>query len=147
MTLTRWDPFRDLLGLQGRINQMLAEAPARQNNDVDVYGSWAPAVDIFERGDDLVIRAELPGVSSKDIDVHVENNTLHLGGARAEDAELKEGRAYRRERVFGTFSRSFALPTTVDAAKIAARHDNGVLEIVLPKLEQAKPRRVTVQVA
>jgi HSP20 family protein len=146
MTLTRWDPFRDLLGLQSRINQMLADAPARQGED-DAYGSWAPAVDIFERGDDLVIHAELPGVDSQNIDVHVENNTLHLGGRREEDAELKQGRAYRRERVFGQFTRSFALPTTVDAGKIAARHENGVLEIVLPKLEQAKPRKVKVQVA
>jgi HSP20 family protein len=131
MTLTLWDPFRDLWVREGK------DADAR----------WAPPVDILEKGEDLVIRAELPGVAAEAIDVRVEDNVLHLSGERKQENETEQGKTYRRERVYGSFSRSFSLPKTVDAARIAASHSNGVLEIVLPKAEEAKPRRVEIRAA
>jgi HSP20 family protein len=143
MTLMRWDPFRDLVNLQNRISQMLSET---QPWDAESsLGSWTPAVDIFERGDDLVIRAELPGLSAEGIDVRVENNTLTLSGERKQDEELRQGKVYRRERTYGAFSRRFNLPTTVDATRIGATQKNGILEVVLPKAETVKPRKVQIR--
>jgi len=142
MTLVRWDPFRDLLSLQRRLNTVATEA-----DDDHGKAAWAPPVDIFERGDDLVLRAELPGVEQGDIDISVENNTLVLRGQRKGEQELNDENAYRRERVFGLFTRSFALPKTIDPEKIAASYKNGVLEVRLPKAEQAKSRKITVEAA
>lgn len=143
MNITRWDPIRELASLQTRLNSVLAEPHEAAESS---YGPWSPAVDIFERGDDLVIRAELPGVKSDDIDIRVENNTLTLRGERRQEDELREGKAYRLERTFGAFTRSFSLPTTVDSSRISAKHSAGVLEIVLPKVEHAKPRRIEISV-
>ena len=140
MTLVRWDPFRDLMGLHQRFTQ-----PAVGSDDS--YGSWAPTVDIFERGDDLVIRAELPGVERDDIDVRVEDNTLMLSGERKRESEFDEENAYRLERVYGKFLRSFRLPKTVDATRIEASYKNGVLEISLPKAEEARPRKIDISAA
>ena len=131
MTLTLWDPFRDLWVREGEGSE----------------AGWAPPVDILEKGDDLVIRAELPGVAADAIDVRVEDNVLHLSGERKHETETEQGKTYRRERVYGSFSRSFSLPQTVDAVRIAASHKDGVLEIVLPKAEEAKPRRVEIRAA
>jgi HSP20 family protein len=113
----------------------------------DSWGSWAPLVDIFEKGDDLIIRAEIPGVEKEDIDVQVEGNTLMLRGERKREAEFKEDDAYRLERAFGSFVRSFRLPKTVDSSRIAAAYENGVLEITLPKAEESKPKKVDIKVA
>jgi len=134
----RWEPFRDLLNLHAR----LAAVPA---NGDDSYGSWAPAVDIFERGDDLIIRAEIPGVEKDDIDISVENNTLSIRGQRKREKEFDEDRTYRMERVFGGFVRTFSLPRTVDASRISASYKNGVLELQLPKAEEAKPKRIEIK--
>ena len=146
MTLMRWDPFRDFWNLDRRIGAAM-NAAARSGDSEDTYGSWAPAVDIFEKGDDLVIRAELPGVARDAIEINVENNTLTLTGERKQDVEVEDGKSYRSERVYGVFSRSFRLPTTVDAGRISATHKDGVLEIVLPKMEQAKPKRIEIAAA
>ena len=134
MTLVRWDPFRDLMTLQQR--------------QLPRYGEWVPAVDIFEKGDDLVIRAEIPGgVEKDDLDIRIEDNTLVISGERKRDAEFEERDAYRLERSFGLFSRSFTLPTTVDSARISASFKNGVLELTLPKAEQAKPHKIEILAA
>lgn len=149
MAMVRWDPLRDLMTLQNRINQMLTDSPQRWGGYTggdDAYGSWIPPVDIFERGDDLVIRAEMPGLRREDIDVRVEENTLVLTGERKSEHEVEEGKAYRMERTFGACNRRFALPTTVDPTKIRARYQDGVLEIVLPKAEEAKPRKIQIDV-
>ena len=105
MTLVRWDPFRTL--------RLFGDFATPEEG----YGAWVPPVDIFERGDDLVIRAELPGVSRDDIDIQAENGTLVLKGERRREAEVDEKNAYRVERLYGSFTRSFSLPTTVDATK------------------------------
>lgn len=138
MTLVRWDPFRDLVNLHQRVSSQLAGTN-------DAYGTWVPPVDIFEKGDDLIIRAEVPGVEKNEIDISVEDNRLVIQGERSREKEFKEENAYRLERTYGTFVRSFMLPKTVDATKIAATYVNGVLEITLPKAEAAKPRKVEIQ--
>jgi HSP20 family protein len=144
MTLVRWDPFRDMHTLHERLNRLLSDS--RWSSD-EGYGDWAPAVDIFEKGDDLVIRAELPGIERDDIDIRVENGTLTLRGERKQEKEIQEDKIYRMERIYGTFTRSFRLPTMVDASKIKAVFKNGVLEVQLPKAEEARPRKVNIQVA
>ncbi len=137
MTLVRWDPVRDLMTLQQRVLGQLGSGEA--------FGTWAPAVDIFEKGDDLVLRAEVPGVSREEIEVSVEDNRLVIQGERKREQDLSEDNAYRLERSVGSFLRSFVLPKTVDATKIQASYTNGVLEVRLPKADVAKPRRIAIQ--
>jgi HSP20 family protein len=130
--------MRELLNLHAR----LAAVPG---NGDDTYGSWVPAVDILERGNDLLIRAEIPGVDKDDIDINVENNTLSIRGERKREEEHDEDRQYKVERVFGSFVRSFRLPRTVDSSRISANYKDGVLELRLPKAEEAKPRRIEIK--
>ena len=130
MRLVQWDPFRQLL--------------ARTE---DSFGAWVPPVDIFERQDHLVIRAELPGVSRDDMDVRIENGVLTLQGERKREAELTEDNAFRLERSYGTFTRSFTLPETVDAASVAATYRDGVLEVSVPRIETAKPKKIEIRAA
>ena len=146
MTLIQMDPFRGFWNLDRGIAAAL-NAATRSVNSEESNGSWAPAVDIFEKGDDLVIRAELPGISRDEIEINIEENTLTLRGERKQDVEADEGKSYRSERTFGVFTRRFSLPTTVDAGRISATCKDGVLEIVLPKMEQAKPRRIEIAAA
>jgi HSP20 family protein len=113
----------------------------------DTYGTWAPVVDIFEKGDDLVICAEVAGLEQDDVEINIENNTLVLRGERKRKTEFEEKDAYRLERTFGAFTRSFTLPKTVDSDRISASYKNGVLELTLPKAEQAKPRKIEIQAA
>ena len=138
MTLVRWDPFKEMMNMQRRFGGGLDQGES-------AYGAWAPAVDIFERGDDLVIRTEIPGVHKNDIEVDVENNTLTIRGERKRETEIDEKNAYRLERVYGNFARSFSLPRTVDSSRISANYKNGVLELTLPKAEEAKPKRIEVK--
>ena len=113
----------------------------------DSLGAWAPPVDIFERQDHLVIRAEVPGVRKEDMDVRIENGVLTLHGERKQETDVNEANAHRLERVYGAFTRSFTLPTTVDATKVAATYKDGVLEVTVPKVETAKPKQVQIKAA
>ena len=140
MTLVRWDPFKELMSMQRRFAGDLEQGES-------AYGAWAPAVDIFERGDDLVIRTEIPGVEKGDIDIDVENTKLTIRGERKRDKEFDEKNAYRMERVYGRFARSFNLPRTVDSSRISAIYKDGVLELTLPKAEEAKPKRIEINAA
>ena len=142
MTLVRWDPFQELASWSNRLNRSLNEGRTE-----DSFGAWAPAVDIFEKDHNLVIRAELPGVSKEDIDIGIENGVLTLKGERKRESEVEEGNAYRLERVYGAFTRSFSLPTTVDPSKIQAVYKDGVLEVTVPKLDAAKPKKVQIRAA
>ena len=119
-----------------------------RDEDTSFRGSWVPSVDIYETDThDLVLRAELPGMSREDIEVTVENGTIVIKGEKKFDTEVKEEHYRRIERTYGTFHRSFTLPNTVDAAKVAAEYKNGVLTVTLPFKEEAKPRTVNVAVA
>ena len=144
MTLVRWDPFRDLATLHDRFNQVLS---ADSDSVEGRHGDWAPPVDIFERGDELILRAELPGLKTEDIDIRVENGKLVLRGQRKQEKQTDDTKVYRLERAYGTFTRRFALPTSVDSSKISAAYRNGVLEVTLPKADEAKERKVEIKVA
>ncbi len=109
--------------------------------------SWVPVVDIFERGEDIVVRAELPDVRKEDLDLKVENNVLTLRGEKRRDETVQQENYHRSERHYGKFSRSFKLPSSVDTSHIQARYENGVVEIVIPKAEEAKPKQIEVKVA
>ena len=146
MTFVRWDPFRDFVSLDRGLNAVLNAATKAVGSE-ETHESWTPAVETFERGTDLVIRAELPGISRDEIQIDVENNSLTLRGERKQDVEPEEGKSYRSERTYGAFKRCFTLPAIVDAGRISATHKDGVLEIVLPKVERAKPKQVEIQAA
>lgn len=151
MAIVRWEPFRDLLSLQDRMNRLFDESYRTRNTptseeDWALGGSWAPVVDIYEHDGNIVLKAELPGVDPKEVDVRVENNTLTLRGERKFDTEIKRDNYHRVERAYGSFSRSFTLPSVVDTEKIKADYRDGVLKVVLPKREEAKPKQIQVNV-
>ena len=146
-TITRVDPFREFAAMQDRMNRLFGNVYLR-DEDTGFRGSWAPAVDIFETdAHDLVVRAELPGMTREDIEVSVENGTLVLKGEKKFDPEVKEENYRRIERTYGTFQRSFTLPNTVDTHKVSAEYKNGVLTVKLPFREEAKPRTINVEVS
>jgi HSP20 family protein len=150
MAIVRWEPFRDLLSLQERMNRMFGEYRQSAGASEDEWalgGSWAPAVDIYEQGNDIVLKAELPGVDPKDVDIRLENNVLTLRGQRKFENEVKKENYHRVERSYGSFSRSFTLPSVVDQAHIKAEVKDGILKLVLPKREEAKPKQIEISVA
>jgi HSP20 family protein len=147
MTIARIDPFREFATLQDRMNRLFGNMYLR-DEDVSARGQWAPPVDIYEtENHDLVVKAELPDMTREDIEVTVENNTLTLRGEKKFASEVKEEQYRRIERSYGSFSRSFTLPNSVDATKVSAEYKNGVLTVRLPFREEAKPRTINVEVA
>ena len=147
MAIVKVDPFRELAAMQDRMSRLFGDVYLR-DEDTGFRGNWTPVVDIFETdGHDLVLKAELPGMTREDIEVTVENSTLVLKGTKKLDTQIKEENYRRIERAYGTFNRSFTLPTTVDATKVSAEYKNGVLTVKLPFREEAKPRTINVDVA
>lgn len=148
MALTRWDPFRDLVTLQERMNRLFEDSLSRsKTTDQEMaMGAWTPAVDIFETPETIVLKADLPGIEEKDIDVRIENSVLVLRGERKFLKEAKEEDYHRIERSYGVFSRTFQLPGTIDQTRISAVHKDGVLEVHLPKREDTKPKQIKVDV-
>jgi HSP20 family protein len=145
MKLVRWDPLQEFVALSNRLNRTIND-PFTQRTE-DSFGAWAPPVDILERQDHLVIRAEVPGIRKEDMDVRIENGVLTLHGERKEEKDVKDQSAHLMERVYGSFTRSFSLPTTVDATKVTATYKDGVLEVMVPKVETATPKSVEIKVA
>ena len=149
MAIVRWlDPFRDLAAIQDRMNQIFEDALARSRGRDEGLrtGMWTPAVDIYENNEFVVVKAELPGVEKDRISVEVKEGILTLRGERGFDRELKDESYHRIERAYGGFHRSFSLPVSVDQEKVTARFLDGVLEVKLPKKEQAKPKQIEVDV-
>ena len=146
MNLVRWNPWRDLDDLQNQVGHFFYDPFARIDKGKDDKGMshWNPAVDIFNKDEMLVIKAELPGVHKEDITIDVKEQVLTLEGERSFDHETKEDAYYRKERSFGKFHRVFRLPSDIDADKIKADFINGVLEISIPKTEEKKSRKITV---
>jgi HSP20 family protein len=142
--ITRWDPYVNFAGLQEQLNRFF-EAGS-QNRDENSLATWAPAVDIYETENELVLKADLPDINEKDLDVRVENNTLSIHGERKFEQKVKEGGYLRTERSYGSFSRSFSLPNTVNTEAIKAEYKNGVLTVELPKRAESKPKQVKVNV-
>jgi HSP20 family protein len=148
MSITRWEPFRDLVTTQDRFNQLFNDTFARAFGDEKEVAprAWIPAVDIYETSDGLVLKAELPGVNPDDVEIRVEDNTLYLKGERKFAKEVKEENLHRIERSYGTFTRSFVLPSTIDSDKVKAEYANGVLTLTMSKREEAKPRTIRIDV-
>ena len=148
MTLTKWDPFKDLLTLQDRMNRLFDESVRNVKPGDEALSSaiWSPAVDIYETDDEVVVKAELPEINQKDIDIQIENNTVTLRGERKFNKETKKENFHRIERAYGPFSRSFSLPGTVDQEKISADYKDGILKISMPKRAETKPKQIKVAV-
>ena len=149
MAIVRWEPFRDLVSIQDRMNRIFDEAfRVRTGGEEDwaLGGNWAPAVDIYEHEGNIVLKAELPGIDPKDVDVRVENNVLTLRGERKVDSEVKREQYHRVERAYGSFTRSFTLPNAVDTEKIKAEYSDGVLRVTLPQREEVKPKQISISV-
>jgi HSP20 family protein len=148
MSMVRFEPFRELAQMQDRINRIFGDAYTRRyDDDVMQRGDWQPLVDIYENDQqEIVLRAELPGVAKGDIDIRVENNTLTLRGERKRASEVKDEQYHRIERAYGTFSRSFSLPSRLDTEKVRADFKDGLLTITLPIREEAKPKQIEVAV-
>lgn len=149
MALVRWDPFRDLLTLQQQMSRVFDDFSGRFRGETEgvAAGAWAPPVDIFETAEAIVLKAEVAGVEKEQITVEVHGGTLTLRGEKRDPRPVKEEDYHRMERSWGTFHRSFSLPTEVDASKIRAKYRDGVLEVTIPKSEAARPSKVRVEVS
>ncbi|MBZ5534983.1 MAG: Hsp20/alpha crystallin family protein [Acidobacteriia bacterium] len=148
MAKVRCEPFRDLITLQDRMNRLFDERFGRLragDGPMDT-GVWSPAVDIYETDHDIVVKAELPEMKEKDIDIRLENDTLTLKGERKLEKETREENYHRVERAYGAFSRSFTLPTSVDQDRITAEYRDGVLKITLPKKAETKSKQIKVNI-
>src|SRR5512139_2125281 len=147
MAIVRWmDPFRDVMGMQDRVNRLFEEflTRGRGRDEGLEAAAWVPAVDIYETDDDVVVKAELPGVEKDQVGVEVKGGVLTLRGERKHEKEIKEENYHRVERSYGTFLRSFTLPASVEEDKVSARLAGGVLEIHLPKKAEAKPKQIEI---
>ncbi len=142
MAMTRFEPFRDLMRLQDELSRVFDDRMYRSGESV----GWAPACDIYEDDEGVTLRFDLAGVEPKDVDIRFENGVLTVRGERKLDKEDKRENYHRVERSYGTFTRSFTLPGTVDAEKIRAESKNGVLTVALPTRAEAKPRSIQVKV-
>jgi len=145
--LTPWSPFRELEEMERRFDEVFGQSslPSIWRRLPMEQMAWAPAIDVFEKGDKLVVKAEVPGMKEDDIHVSVEGNMLTIRGEKKTESEVKEDDYYRSERSYGSFFRSVALPSTVDASKIEADYEDGVLEVTLPKKPEVKPKKVAVK--
>ena len=144
--LTRWDPFREFTTLQERMNRLLRDSSGEGREESLITTNFAPAVDVYEDEHNVTLKIEVPGIDEKDIDVRIENNTLTVHGERKFEKEEKEENFRRVERQYGSFTRSFTLPNTVDSDKVSANYDKGVLKITLAKKAEAKPKQIKVNV-
>jgi HSP20 family protein len=143
--MIRWNRFRNPSSLQEQVNRLF-ESSSPAKGDTSTLTTWAPAVDIYETENELVIKADLPEVNEQDLDIRVENNTLTIAGERKFEEKVKEDNYLRIERSYGSFSRSFSLPTTVNTEAIKAEYKNGVLTVELPKRAESKPKQVKINV-
>jgi HSP20 family protein len=141
--MNRWEPFRDLARLQDEVNRLFDDRTYRGSESV----GWTPPCDIYEDADAVTLRFELAGVEPKDVDVRFENGVLTVRGDRKLEDEAKRENYHRIERSYGTFTRSFSLPGTLDPERIKAEAKNGVLAITLPKRAEAKPRAIQVKIS
>jgi HSP20 family protein len=145
-TLVRWDPFRDLVSIQDELNRLFGRTyTGGEALRPTAAGSWMPAMDVYETGDTIVAKLELPGIEPGDVEVAVEDSTLTVSGKREFESETNEENYHRVERRYGSFSRSISLPQIADVEKVNARFDKGVLQIEVPKSERAKPKKIEIE--
>ncbi len=148
MAMERWDPFREMTSLQDRMSRLFSNFRLRTplTEEEITQGKWVPAVDIYETGEAIILKAELPGITKEDIMVEVKDSTLTLKGEKKFAKEVQEESYQRIERSYGTFQRTFTLPGTVQPDGVKAKFKDGILEITLPKMEEAKPKQIKVEV-
>ncbi|HUJ80754.1 MAG TPA: Hsp20/alpha crystallin family protein [Candidatus Acidoferrales bacterium] len=144
-SVIRWEPFRNVNSLQEQFSRLFDTSFPGRSSESDLT-TWAPAVDIQETENELVLKADLPGIEEKDIDVRIENNTLTIRGERKFEKQVNEDNYLRVERSYGSFSRSFSLPNTINTEAIHAEYKNGVLTVQMPKRAESKPKQVKVNV-
>jgi HSP20 family protein len=144
MTVVKWEPFRDLMAMQNRMTRLIDETLSRIWKEEVVRGVWSPPVDILERGDELVLKVDLPEVSQSEIEIRVEENTLIIQGERRFIKEISEENYIQIERPYGTFRRTFTIPRTIDQEGIKASYKDGVLRVVLPKKQEIPPKQIVV---
>jgi HSP20 family protein len=144
--LTRFEPFRELTTLQDRMNRLFRDTYGDGRDEALTTSNFAPPVDVYEDEHNITLKIEVPGIEEKDIDVRIENNTLTVHGERKFEKEEKEENFRRVERQYGSFTRQFTLPTTVDAEKIQAHYDKGILKLQLAKKAEAKPKQIKINV-
>jgi HSP20 family protein len=145
--ITRWEPFREFSTLQDRLNRLFQQSVDDSGREEALTtSSFAPAVDVYEDDHQVTLKIEVPGIDEKDIDVRLENNTLTVHGERKLEKDEKEENYRRVERQYGSFTRSFTVPTTVDAEGVTAQYDKGVLKIKLNKKAEAKPKQIKITV-
>ena len=141
-TLVRFDPLRDMTVFRNELDRVFGRA----FGDVPGTRTWSPAIDVVETADAIVLKAELPGLTKDDVDVEVDDSVLTISGERQFKETVEEGRFSRIERPYGTFSRSITLPQGVKSDRIAASFRDGVLEVTVPKAEEVRPRKVSIEV-
>src|ERR1700723_3267104 len=144
MSINRWVPFREAVALQNRVNSLFHDS--NEGESAAAIARFTPAVDIYEDAKKVVLKLEVPGIEEKDLDIRVEHNTLTVKGERKFESEEKEENFHRIERRYGSFYRSFTIPTTVDPESVKASYDAGVLSINLDKRAEAKPKQIKVSV-
>jgi len=147
MAITRWRPFRDIVTMQDDMNRFFEDFfghPLVRTEWSD--GAWNPTMDVSETKDDLVIKAEMPGMNKEDVKISIHDNVLTLKGEKKQEKEEKDANYHRIERSYGSFCRSFTLPTSVKADKVKATYKDGVLNVTLPKTEEAKPKEIPILV-
>jgi HSP20 family protein len=143
-----WNPFQEFENLLDRYNKSSGTAMRSSGNGDLSFADWAPSVDIEEDDSQYLIKADLPGVEKKDIDVNLENGMLSIRGEKSTETETdKGGKHHRRERFHGTFARSFTLPDSIDADKVDAAYKDGVLTLAIPKKEKAKPKSIDIKIS
>jgi HSP20 family protein len=145
MAIVRWEPLREFSTLQNEMNRLfntVFDSPAPAGNGS--LRRWMPAMDLVERGDHFVLKADLPGLGEEDVNIEVEDRVLTISGERKAEHEVDKDGFHRIERAFGTFSRSLTLPEGVNPEAVQATFDRGVLEVSIPKPEERKPRKITI---
>jgi len=143
MAITRWDPFRDIMSMQDRMNRLFQDYT---HGEEAIGTNFVPPVDVYEDQNGITLKLEVPGIDEKDLDVQVENNVLTIHGERKFEKEEKEENFQRIERRYGSFTRSFTLPSTVDTDSVHADYDKGVLKVHLNKRAEAKPKQIKVNI-
>ncbi len=145
--LTRWDPFRELTSLHDQMNRLFRESYGpSQSEESLTTGAFIPPVDVYEDEHAIILKMEVPGIDQKDIDIRLENNVLSVRGERKFEKDEKEENFHRVERRYGSFTRSFTLPNTVDMENVNADYENGVLKVKLAKRAEAKPKQIKVNI-
>ncbi len=145
MTLVKWEPFRDLMAMQDRMTRLIDETLSRIWKEEVAQGVWSPPVDIVEKGNEVMLKVDLPEVNQNEIDIRVEEGTLVIQGERKFVKESPEANYVQIERPYGTFRRTFSIPRTIDQESIKASYKDGVLRIVLPRKREVQPKQIAVE--